>query len=277
MTETDPAGVRVKLTVAYDGSGFSGFAAQAGKPTVAGTLAMALEKVVGHSVRLTCAGRTDAGVHARGQVVHADLVPKGRLPHTCRGPHTGSAPDTDALDTDALVRSCNRMLAPRIVVRSATVVSQHFDARRSALSRRYRYSVVDAPVPDPFLAPTAWHVPGPLDIRGMQAACDPLLGEHDFAAFCRRGPRQPAGEPMMRRVTEASWTRGAEGVLRFEIEAVSFCHQMVRSLVGTLVEVGKGRRRASDMMVLLAMGDRSRAGSPAPPHGLCLWEVRYAS
>jgi tRNA pseudouridine38-40 synthase len=252
--------VRIRLTVAYQGTGFHGFAAQPGQTTVGGTLSEAVEKVVGHEVSLTCAGRTDAGVHAWGQVAHADLAPvRGRL------------------DLDALLRSCNAMLAPAIVVREARIAPPGFDARHSALARRYRYSVLNVATPDPFLAATAWHVEDPLDLRAMEQATDPLLGEHDFSTFCRR---PPDGGSLVRRVHDARWTRGDGGLgeadlLRFEIEAGSFCHQMVRSVVGTLVEVGRGRRRAGDLAWVLRSCDRALAAPPAPPHGLCLWGVDY--
>ncbi|HEY1634263.1 MAG TPA: tRNA pseudouridine(38-40) synthase TruA [Acidimicrobiales bacterium] len=252
--------IRVRLTVAYDGTGFHGFAAQPGQTTVGGTLSEAIEKVVGHEVHLTCAGRTDTGVHAWGQVIHADLAPVRRR-----------------LDLDALVRSCNAMLSPAIVVREARIAAPGFDARHSAVSRRYRYSVLNVPTPDPFLAATAWHVEDPLDLRAMEQATDPLLGEHDFSTFCRR---PPDGGSLVRRVHDACWTRGHGGLgegdlLQFEIEAAAFCHQMVRSVVGTLVEVGRGRKRAGDLGWILRSRDRALAASPAPPHGLCLWAVGY--
>ncbi|MGH9205143.1 MAG: tRNA pseudouridine(38-40) synthase TruA, partial [Acidimicrobiales bacterium] len=267
--------VRVRLTVAYDGANLSGFAAQPNRRTVAGALGQAIEKVVGHAVKLTCAGRTDAGVHAWGQVVHADLAPReptGEI--TAPGAPGCSA--RPGVDPDALALACNRMLAPAIVVREASVAPPGFDARRSALSRRYGYTVLDSTVPHPFLAPTTWQVPGPLDVRAMQAATDSIIGEHDFRAFCRRSPGKAKGDPITRRVLDAGWQGRGNGVLSFEIEAASFCHQMVRSLVGTIVEVGRGRRRASEMVAVLRSGDRSLAASPAPPHGLCLLEVTYA-
>jgi tRNA pseudouridine38-40 synthase len=157
-----------------------------------------------------------------------------------------------------------------------------FDARHSAVSRRYRYSVLNSPSPDPFLATTAWHVEDRLDLRAMEQASDPLLGEHDFSTFCRR---PPDGGSLVRRVLDARWVTGRVGVggvgegdlLCFEIEANAFCHQMVRSVVGTLVEVGRGRRRAGDLAWIMRTGDRARAASPAPPHGLCLWSVGYSS
>lgn len=262
--------VRVRLTVAYDGSGFHGFAAQPGCETVAGRLGDAIAKVAGHPVKLTCAGRTDAGVHAWGQVVHTDLAPARRL---SRRRATGEG-RPGALDLDGLVTSCNKMLAPSIVVRSAQTAPAGFDARRSARSRLYRYTVLNAPVPDPFLAATSWHVEDPLDLRAMRAATDPVIGEHDFSAFCRR-PRGDEAASLVRRVLDAGWTDLGSDVLRFQVEATSFCHQMVRSLVGTMVEMGRGRRSPGDMAWVVRSADRSLAASPAPPHGLCLWSVSY--
>jgi tRNA pseudouridine38-40 synthase len=271
-----PSVVRWRLRLAYDGSGFRGFAAQPAHsglpevPTVAAALVAALTRVTRTEVGLTCAGRTDAGVHALDQVVHLDL------PSAVAG----------GLDPDAVVRSLNKQLAPAIVVREAGPVAPSFDARRSALARRYRYLVVNGPVADPLLAPLAWHVADPLDLRALSAAADALLGEHDFRAFCRRVPGTSADEPIHRRVTETRWTEVAGSpasalvpasgrLLAFEIEANAFCHQMVRSLVGTLVDVGRGRKRASDMLWILRSADRGQASQPAPPGGLTLIAVRY--
>jgi tRNA pseudouridine38-40 synthase len=283
--------VRWRLQVAYDGSGYRGFAVQEGQATVGGALAGALSRFARAPVTLTCAGRTDAGVHALDQVVHFDL------------PAERSA----TLDPVALVKSVNRQVGPAIVVRVAEIAPDGFDARRSATGRRYRYLVVNAPVADPLLAGLAWHVADPLDLRAMTAASDALLGEHDFRAFCRRVPGTSPDEPIPRRVRDARWTvlddlprtrtdgtsgrrlRGASGVgergpgllpvvgdlLAFEIEANAFCHQMVRSLVGTLVEVGRGRRRPPEILEILRSADRNQAAQPAPPHGLTLMAVRY--
>jgi tRNA pseudouridine38-40 synthase len=248
----------VRLTVAYDGSGFRGFAPNVGVRTVAGDLAGAIGRVLGHDVTLTCAGRTDAGVHAWGQVVHFDA-------------RAGA-------DLVALQRSLNKMLGPAVVIRAVATAPDDFDARHSATGRRYRYTVLNRPLPDPFLAATTWHVDDPLDIGSMTLACDPLIGEHDWTSFCRRPPGpEPASGPrsMVRVVREAGWADLGDGLLRFEIEASAFCHQMVRSLVGTLVAVGRGRLRAGDIGTIIRARDRSRAGEPAPPHGLCLWEVSY--
>ena len=275
--------VRWRLKVAYNGSGFHGFAAQDGQRTVAGALVEALGRVIGTPITLTCAGRTDSGVHALDQVVHFD-IPAGR---------------SAALDPAMVVKSCNSQLGPTIAVRHAEVAPEGFDARRSATARRYRYLVVNAPVADPILAGLSWHVADPLDLRSMAAASDALLGEHDFRAFCRRVPGTSPSDPIHRRVVDARWSdvggmprsSGSEGsiarvgdpglvpavgrLLAFEIEANAFCHQMVRSLVGTLVDVGRGRKRPSDMLWILRSADRQEAAQPAPPQGLTLVAVRY--
>jgi tRNA pseudouridine38-40 synthase len=241
------------MTVAYHGAGFHGFAAQPGQRTVAGVLGDALETVLRHPVVLTCAGRTDRGVHAWGQVVSFDL--------------------SGVPDLAALARSLNKLLHSEVVVRAVEVAEADFDARRSATGRSYRYTVLNRSEPDPFLAATAWQVEAPLDLRAMRLACDPLIGEHDFSSFCRRPP--DAMSPLVRRVRRAEWSDIGKGRLRFDIEASAFCHQMVRSLVGTLVDIGLGRKKAGDMAWILRSRDRALAGSPAPPHGLCLWGVSY--
>jgi tRNA pseudouridine38-40 synthase len=271
---------RWRLHLAYDGALFHGFADQPGQRTIAGELADALARTsrAGARPQITGAGRTDAGVHARGQVVHVDLpspLPAVRRP-------AGERP----MDAPDLVAALNRQLGPAIVVRAATPVGDDFDARRSATARRYRYLVWDAPVADPLYAPIAWHVAGPLDLRAMVAAADTLLGEHDFRAFCRRAPGTTADDPIPRRVTEARWTEvrdpdsadaGPGRLLRFEIEAQSFCHQMVRSLVGALVGVGRGQSNAAGLVVLLRSASRQGAPDPAPAHGLCLVGVSYGA
>src|SRR3954454_1594527 len=256
---------RIRMVVAYDGSGFHGFAVNDGVRTVAGELAGALGRFLGHPVELTAAGRTDAGVHARGQVVTFDL------PGDTRGDHQGDDPDLAGL-----VRSVNHQCGPAIAVREAVVVPPDFDARFSARARRYRYLVLNRPHPDPFLAPTSWHVERPLDRWAMDLACDPFIGEHDFAAYCRRPKlRDGSVASLVRRVHDARWCDDGDGLLRFEIEAGSFCHQMVRSIVGTMGAVGSGRVRAGDVADIIRSGARSRAGDLAPPQGLTLWSVTY--
>lgn len=249
--------VRVRLVVAYDGSGFHGFAINRGVRTVGGLLTQAVSTVLGHQVEITCAGRTDKGVHARGQVVSFDAA-------------------ADRLDLDRLVRSLNGMCGPDVAVTAAEEVDDSFDARFSATARRYRYQILNRPAPDPFLARYAWHVDEPLSRSALDLACDPLIGEHDFAAFCRRPKRRDGEEAsLVRRVTHATWHESDGDLLRFEIEASAFCHQMVRSIVGTLVDVGRGRKHAGDLLPIIRSGDRARAGDLAPPQGLTLWTVRY--
>ncbi len=247
--------VRARMVVAYDGSPFRGFAAQEGIPTVAGALSDALARALRHEVKLVTAGRTDAGVHAWGQVVSFDA-------------------DAERFDPAQLQRSVNGMLAPSIVVRSVEAAEADFDARRWAGTRKYRYTVLNREVPDPFLAGTTWHVSGPLSLGDLRLSCDPIVGEHDFSSFCRVPRRQPDA-CMVRRVVDARWLDLGDGLLRFDVESSSFCHQMVRSVVGTMVEMGLGRRPPGEMAGILRARDRSQAGHIAPPHGLCLWEVTY--
>jgi tRNA pseudouridine38-40 synthase len=260
--------------LAYDGGAFRGFAEQQAVPTVAGTLVAALARVTRCDPPpvLVCAGRTDAGVHARGQVVHADLP--SPLPAVRR---RGNEQVMAARD---LVEALNRQLAPRIVVREAAPAPAGFDARRSAVARRYRYLIWSCPRPDPLLAPLAWHVPADLDLRAMAGASDALIGSHDFRAFCRRAPGTSADQPIVRRVRRAEWRELAGPVpggrlLRFDVEADSFCHQMVRSLVAVVVEVGRGREDTAGVVRRLRSGVRTGAPRPAPPEGLCLVGVRY--
>lgn len=250
--------VRVRFLVAYAGSGFRGLAPNDGVRTVVGELQRCLTPLVGEAPELVMSGRTDAGVHAWGQVLSADLP--------------------DGADLARIQRSLNARLAPEIVVRDIAPAEPGFSARFDATGRRYRYLIVNRPVPDPFLASTAWWVPEPLDVAAMTEAAQPLVGEHDFSSFCRR----PKGAPgavevsLVRRVTGVRWTVLDPGdVLRFEIEGSAFCHQMVRSIVGFLVAVGRGRRRPDETTAVLAAHDRAAAEQPAPPHGLTLWQVDY--
>jgi tRNA pseudouridine38-40 synthase len=252
---------RARFTIAYDGAPFHGFAESPGVPTVVGTLREAMERVARMPLSLVGAGRTDAGVHGWAQVVSVDLP--------------------EHLDLDDLSHRLNRMCSPHIVVRASAWVEPDFDARYSATWRQYRYHVWNSPTANPFLAATAWHVRAPLALWAMQLGGDPLIGTHDFASFCRRPVPVPGrrDKSLVRRVMSAHWTaidsEWGPGLLRFEITAQSFCHQMVRSIVGTLVEVGRGDRRAGEMRSLLVSGDRTDAGVVAPAHGLVLWDVGY--
>ena len=250
--------MRVRATVSYDGGPFHGFVVNEGVRTVAGDLDAALSRVVGTPVVVTCAGRTDRGVHAVGQVVSFD------------------APD----DTDLgrVRRSVNSLCGPSVVLRSLERSDDDFDARFTATGRSYRYQVLNRQDPDPFLAATAWHVTVPLDVDAMQSAADHFVGEHDFTSFCRRRKVAPGAVEvnLVRRIETVAWQGPDDaGLLEFAITARSFCHQMVRSIVGTLVEVGQGKRPAEGIPAVLAARARHAAASPAPPHGLVLWSVRY--
>lgn len=249
---------RFRCVLAYRGTGFRGLAPNHGVRTVMGDLVAAVSKVIRRPVEFSMSGRTDAGVHAWGQVLSGDLPA-----------------DTDLAD---LRRRVNKMCSPDIAIRSIEWAEPGFDARFSATSRRYRYHVWNDPTPNPLLADLVWHVHRPLDLAAMQSAADQVLGEHDFGSFCRK-PKMPEGmEPasLVRILHEARWTRLDESpMLRFEIAGSAFCHQMVRSLVGTMVDIGIGRIHHTKMAGILAARSREAAGGVAPPAGLILWEVGY--
>ena len=252
----------VRLTVAYDGGGFHGFAESDGVRTVMGDLRRAIETVTRGPVELTGAGRTDAGVHAWGQVV------SGFLP----------------ADTDLrrLVRSVNAMCAPEVSIRDAAWTTETFSARFSATARTYLYTIWNGSTPNPLLAARCWHVPHTLDIDAMNEGAAHLLGEHDFSSFCRRPrPVDDAAEvSLVRRLHLAGWTWPAgtvwgAGLVRLVISGSWFCHLLVRRIVGTLADVGRGRRRPDSIPSTLAARDRNAAGTVAPPSGLVLQSVDY--
>ncbi len=252
----------VRLLIAYEGTDFRGLAANDGVRTVVGELQQVIEPLIGRAPDIIMSGRTDAGVHAWGQVLSFEM-PDG------------------AVELDRIQRSINTRLGPEIVAREVVEVDADFSARFSATGRRYRYQIVNRSVPDPFLARTAWWVAAPLDVDAMAEACRHLIGEHDFSSFCRRPKPGPDSDgnvrvpSLVRRVTGARWIRLDDDLLRFEIEGSAFCHQMVRSIVGFLVAVGTGKRGADELPIVLAACDRAAAESPAPPAGLTLWQVDY--
>ena len=189
-----------------------------------------------------------------------------------------SSPSTsiaDRADPERLAREVNRRCVPGIVVREAELAADDFDARFSARARRYRYTVLNRPVPDPFLAATTWWVPEPLDLNALRLGCDALIGLHDFTSFCRRPKGQPGEPNLMRRVLDARWHDLGDGVLRFDIDAKAFCHQMVRSLTGTMVDMASGSAPGRGDGHHPAGPRPPAAGTIAPPQGLCLWEVVY--
>lgn len=270
--------VRLRVDLAYDGASYHGFAENRDVSTVAGTLRGALEAVLGEAVELTCAGRTDTGVHARGQVVSLDVSANTLEALSLRDRRGG----------DGLRRlrdGVNALVGPSVALNSVRVVDDTFDARFSATDRTYRYTVLNSEVPDPFLVDRAWWVDAPLDLARMTEACGHLIGTHDFSCFCRRpkaarrGPDGPEPAPvsLVRHVVAANWSAAPERpeLLTFTICATAFCHQMVRSITGMLVDVGRGRRQPDDVAAAIASEDRSRSGQLAPPHGLVLWQVGY--
>jgi tRNA pseudouridine38-40 synthase len=245
----------VRLDVAYDGTDFSGWAAQPGRRTVAGVLAGELARVFGGIEGLTVAGRTDAGVHATGQVCHVD-VPAGTWVE--RG--------------GALVRRLAGLLPPDVRVLSAAAVPASFDARFSALSRRYEYRVTDAPWgADPLRARYLLAWPRPLNLAALDDASAGLVGEHDFAAYCRRKENATT----IRAISELTWRREPDGDLVATVQADAFCQAMVRSLIGALLAVGDGRRPVPWPAGLLDRDVRANEVTVAPPHGLTLVAVEY--
>jgi tRNA pseudouridine38-40 synthase len=249
--------IRVRIDLGYDGSGFSGWARQPGRRTVQQTLEDALGRVLrlAGPPQLTVAGRTDAGVHARGQVAHADL-PADRW--------------------EAAAATAGRRLAgvlpPDLRVHAIAPAPAEFDARFSALWRRYAYRVCDDPAAaDPLgRHETLWY-PRPLSIEAMNEAAQACLGEHDFAAFCRRRE----GASTVRELLRLDWARPAPGLAVATVVADAFCHNMVRALVGALLRVGEGGRPAGWPAQVLAAAERDPGVPVVAPHGLCLEEVGY--
>jgi tRNA pseudouridine38-40 synthase len=256
--------VRLRLDLAYDGTDFHGWARQPGLRTVQGTVETALAQVlrVG-SVSLTCAGRTDTGVHARGQVAHLDVDDTAIVAAVGR---SASTPES------ALLRRLNGVLDLDVRVLEARQVSPDFDARFSALWRRYAYRVADAPrLADPLVRRTVLTWPRPLDLDAMNHAATALLGEHDFAAFCRKR----AGATTVRALRELRWDRDPTGIAVATVRADAFCHSMVRSLVGALVAVGEGRQGGAWVAETLRRRTRDGAVRVMRPHALTLEEVCY--
>lgn len=256
--------MRLRIDLSYDGSGFHGWARQPGLRTVQGDLEAALDTVARTSgTNVTVAGRTDTGVHARGQVVHVDLAASQRQAVVGRSP---DAP------VDALTRRLNGVLAPDVRVGRVREAAPGFDARFSALWRRYVYRIADRPeTVDPLDRGhvLAWR--HPLDEAAMQQGAQKLLGQHDFASFCKKRE----GATTIRTLLELTWTRDPRGVLVGTVRADAFCHSMVRALVGCLVAVGEGRRDADWAHAVLAGNQRDSGVAVMPAHGLTLEQVGY--
>jgi tRNA pseudouridine38-40 synthase len=257
--------LRIRIDLSYDGTAFSGWAAQPGRRTVEGTLAEALTTLLRspEPVRLVVAGRTDAGVHARGQVVHADVDPQAWA--ALRGRSVRPA-------EEAAATRLRGILPADVAVRRVTVAPDGFDARFSALSRRYLYRICDdAGRLDPLRRHDTVLVRGPLDVDLMDAAAHRLLGLHDFAAFCRRRD----GATTVRTLLHHRWARGPDGTVEGTVVADAFCHSMVRALVGAVVPVGEGRLDVDTPRQVLDGGARDARVRVMPAHGLSLEEVTY--
>lgn len=259
------SGLRIRIDLAYDGTDFAGWAAQPGQRTVEGELSTALTTLLRAPapVRLVVAGRTDAGVHARGQVAHADVdaAAYAALPgRSSRSPEAAAA------------TRLRGILPPDIVVRQISPAPAGFDARFSATHRRYCYRLCDDPAArDPLRLRDTVLVADPLDAAAMHHAAQGLLGLHDFAAFCKKRE----GATTTRTLLEYSWTRTAEGVLEARVVADAFCHSMVRALVGVVMPVGLGRAGVSFPREVMIAGIRDPRVKVMPAHGLALEEVGY--
>lgn len=255
---------RLRLDLAYDGTAFHGWARQPGLRTVQGELEQALDTVLrAEGTSLTVAGRTDTGVHARAQVAHLDLDAETLLAVTGR---SSDAP------VDALLRRVNGVMDPDVRVHRVCLAPAGFDARFSAIWRRYSYRIADTPaVVDPLLRGSVLAWPRPLDLAAMNEAATKLLGEHDFAAFCRKRE----GATTIRTLLDLHWDRDAAGCAIATVRADAFCHNMVRALVGCMVAVGEGRRTPEWAAAVLGARERNPAVTVLHAHGLTLEEVAY--
>lgn len=239
-----------RIDLSYDGSGFHGYARQPGVRTVQGDLEAAIARVL-EPVKTEVAGRTDAGVHARHQVVSF---------------LTGMP-----VDCSRLARSLTKLLGPEVVVYRCEQVPDGFSARFSAARRTYRYRILNRPYPDPLRRAVTWHVKETLDVASMDLAVRYLVGEHDFASFCRRSE----GCSTVRTVLSANWCARPDDLVRLEIVGSAFCHQMVRSIAAFSAEVGRGRLNPEATGRVLKARDRNATRGAAPPQGLVLWQVDY--
>jgi tRNA pseudouridine38-40 synthase len=245
-----PPSRKLALVVEYDGTRYHGFQAQIGVPTIQGALESALTKVTGGKNRIVGAGRTDAGVHARGQVISFRCVSR--------------------LSLQTLIRAVNFYLPMDIAVESGNIVEDSFNARRDAVSREYRYTILNSSNPSPLLRDYTYFMPVPLDTDTMNEACQALLGKHDFASFT--GPMR--GKRTERNVYEAKVYREGESVF-FDIVADSFLPKQVRSTVGSLARVGLGKLTVEDLKGIIQAKRPGLAAPVAPAHGLCLMKVNY--
>ena len=244
---------RVKLAVAYDGTAYAGWQLQPNAATVQSVMEGALARILQEPVRLRAAGRTDAGVHAREQVV--DFADAGRR------------------ELETVVRGGNALLPPDIRVLSAEMVPEPFDARRHATEKEYRYFLYLSPVASPFLARYAWHIEAPLELDAVREGLSHLVGEHDFTSV--RGQGCTAKSPVRTILRAEAARHDVPGLWSIDVAGGGFLRHMVRNIVGTVVDAGKGKHPPETVGEILRARNRSVAGVTAPPHGLFLWRVAY--
>ena len=242
----------IKLIIEYDGSNYLGWQVQPNGQTIQGVIQDRLKRLTGESSQLIGSGRTDAGVHALGQVAHFKTESR--------------------MDANTFQRALNSLLPEDIVIRRAEEVDAEFHARRSARSKVYKYRILNRVTPPAIDRQYVWHVPQKLNLDEMKKATHGLVGEHDFSAFRSVGS---SARSSVRNILRADWKRGKGGLLRLEIEATGFLKQMVRAIVGTLVEVGRGKISVQKFREILESKDRKKAGPTAPARGLFLKEVKY--
>lgn len=247
----------IRLDLEYDGTDFHGYAPQPGLRTVGGDLEAALQRVLHHPLRLSSGGRTDAGVHARGQVVTLQTE--------------------SSIDCESLRQALNALLGSDLRVLHSAAVCDTFDARLSAVSRRYGYALWTASERNIWSRRWTAHIAGSLEVERMDAACQCLIGRHDFAAFRTHRTQDPAYKGTIRRVHAASWTRDdiEPQLLHFRIEADAFLRHMVRTIVGTSIQIGLGKLPPTELATAMQRGERAAAGPTAPAGGLTLLEIVY--
>jgi len=242
----------IKLLIEYDGTNYQGWQVQPKGPTIQGILEEKIGLLTGQPVQLFGSGRTDSGVHALGQVAHFKTQSQ--------------------MDIRTIQKALNSLLPHDIVIQMAEEVGEGFHARKHSKSKIYEYRILNRNLRSAFHRGYVWHIPQKLNLTEMKKATQSLIGEHDFSAF------RTVGSPTrttVRRVIRAEWKKGRDGLIRFEIEANGFLKQMVRSIIGTLVEIGKGRMEAAEIREILNSRDRKEAGPTAPAQGLFLKEVKY--
>jgi tRNA pseudouridine38-40 synthase len=253
MTIEDQGRMRtIKLLIEYDGTNYQGWQVQAGGATIQGIIEETLKQIAGERIHLIGSGRTDAGTHATGQVAHFKT--------------------RSLLNLHSIHRALNSLLPEDIVIQKVEEAGEDFHARKQAKSKTYEYRILNRPIRSVFHRGYAWHIPQILNWDGVKNATEMLIGVHDFSSFRSTGtPTKTA----IREVFRAEWNKGRDGLTRFEIEASGFLKQMVRAIVGTLVEVGRGKIDADEFQRILESKDRKKAGPTAPAHGLFLKEVKY--